>query len=796
MATTNTLPFGLPYYQYVYDGKPLFNGKIYAGVENTDPTNPANQVDILAVQSDGSTVVQNQPVRTNSNGYAIDGSGNVAYLKVESKYSIAVYTANDVLVHEEECIDPLDGEGTVTPVSDVAYIKTYIDAGQTTDEAILSAVRAGRIVDFSGLTLTFNDNFTMPVDAICNEWRWNGATTTFTTGICDLGTRDMHLNIGTGKVSEGLKKAKVTVNSTASGNTFTVDDPSQFSEGDMVSCSWSLYYLPNSTDRIGGANPLSEFNYITDITGNVITVEYNVPEVIPANAFLLNSRFDKGGLIYSGTGTLRITGGEFTDTSAGYFLAMTDSARSSTLIVEGTKFTVSGLDQIFLSCKKAIFRDCFFGARLDIAKQCFVNNTAPSDEGGLLACYNCDFKGENRDTLMYTTIIGWQSGGEIGDAYFENCNIDGTNPYTYTGSAEDFQSQDMLHLWSSGGAGMPAFGHMTIKGGSITNVDRIVFGTTYVQKLKWKFKSFTMENVIPCEADPIYIDVSDYSTSEFGYCTFNNCYFSRCGRATLNSGFPITDIGKVVYNNCTLKPSDHLGDSDITIARSYMNNCRLEVGDNGEFFDVVGNSNQLNNVVLPRDSSTGTGALRFQSMSETLADYYTLILDDYDLSETSPFTLTDWFACVDSSSPNIQFGFEGCPIKFFYGDDPSGSSVRYTMQYTASAPNQRLKDFRGLFAAVATTSSTVKYITSQAQVSAVDDIFSTTGTGSAGSNSLTVTSNPAGAIVTGTLLMIPDTSGINVYCYRVTNVSSLTLTLDRNLVVAVASGNVRGFNVV
>ena len=168
MATTKTLPFGLPYYRYTDDGEPLFNAKIYAGLPNEDPTIPANRVDILAVQSDGSTVVLSQPVRTNANGLAVDDSSNVAYLKVESRYSIAVYTSNDLLVYEESTVDPRADEpflyANVAAIvaSDNLEIGNYVstvgyyepnDGGAATYEVVAAATATadgGSYIDLTG----------------------------------------------------------------------------------------------------------------------------------------------------------------------------------------------------------------------------------------------------------------------------------------------------------------------------------------------------------------------------------------------------------------------------------------------------------------------------------------------------------------------------------------------------------------------------------------------------------------------------------------------------------------------
>ena len=84
----NTTPLSLPYYQYVrLGGSALFNAKIYVGIAETDPTNTDNQIDVLAIGAGGATTVLDQPIRTNTEGYAVDDIGNIVYPVVSDDYS-------------------------------------------------------------------------------------------------------------------------------------------------------------------------------------------------------------------------------------------------------------------------------------------------------------------------------------------------------------------------------------------------------------------------------------------------------------------------------------------------------------------------------------------------------------------------------------------------------------------------------------------------------------------------------------------------------------------------------------
>jgi len=127
-SQASSTPLALPYYQYVkLDGDSLFNAKIFVGVANTDPTNPANQIDVLAIQAGGGSSVVDQPIRTNSAGHAVDDVGNVIYPVVGSQYSITVTDQNDSLLYEESCINPFGADFN----TEIKQFKPVITLGLT-----------------------------------------------------------------------------------------------------------------------------------------------------------------------------------------------------------------------------------------------------------------------------------------------------------------------------------------------------------------------------------------------------------------------------------------------------------------------------------------------------------------------------------------------------------------------------------------------------------------------------------------------------------------------------------------
>lgn len=72
--------------------KAVANGKIYIGQIDTDPTNPANQIQVYVENEDGSHVSVSQPIVINSAGYPVY-NGQIAKFVTVQGHSMAVYDA-------------------------------------------------------------------------------------------------------------------------------------------------------------------------------------------------------------------------------------------------------------------------------------------------------------------------------------------------------------------------------------------------------------------------------------------------------------------------------------------------------------------------------------------------------------------------------------------------------------------------------------------------------------------------------------------------------------------------------
>ena len=110
-------------------GRPLFNGQIYVGEPNLDPTVIANQKQLSVIQQDGTKVSVNQPLilsaggvpTYNGNSVRLDVTGNYS-IKILSKLGAQVYYIENVFEGE-----PATFEGIISDISQAYEFETVAD---------------------------------------------------------------------------------------------------------------------------------------------------------------------------------------------------------------------------------------------------------------------------------------------------------------------------------------------------------------------------------------------------------------------------------------------------------------------------------------------------------------------------------------------------------------------------------------------------------------------------------------------------------------------------------------------
>jgi hypothetical protein len=138
MALNNVeLPY--KYYPDPAQGRPVFNGSIFVGEPDLDPTILANQKQIAVIQEDGTRVDVSQPVNTSAGGVAVF-NGSPVSISVSGDYSLAVlnnkgaqvYFAASAADFSDPTINPSNfTEGqTLSDGQTVVVFSNDIDDGQ------------------------------------------------------------------------------------------------------------------------------------------------------------------------------------------------------------------------------------------------------------------------------------------------------------------------------------------------------------------------------------------------------------------------------------------------------------------------------------------------------------------------------------------------------------------------------------------------------------------------------------------------------------------------------------------
>ncbi len=165
-------------YEYYPDptvGRPVYNGSIYVGIVDADPTIPSNQKQITLRQEDGTEVEVPQPVTTGAGGVVLY-NGSPAQVLVDGEYSISVLNKTGIQVYYSANVNngaPLSPD-TVGGVTNYESDSTgNMVAGITIDGTVITQVvgqvwRVGRysyrldtapaatLSDFTTLDLSFN----------------------------------------------------------------------------------------------------------------------------------------------------------------------------------------------------------------------------------------------------------------------------------------------------------------------------------------------------------------------------------------------------------------------------------------------------------------------------------------------------------------------------------------------------------------------------------------------------------------------------------------------------------------
>ena len=456
-----------------------------------------------------------------------------------------------------------DEAGAVSVVTSVprtvngfAHINDFInpaDGSTVSDsDALTSACLEAETIYFGGTTMDIDADWSFPTGGKARRWMLEGNTWNLTNNAKILIDVDDFVIIGDGATVDGnWKIAKVDGETAATPQTITVESGHNFVVGDHVSCSFSNLYLPNSSSRIGGANPLSEFNTVTAVTDTTITLEYSVDDTdtvsstsntLPGGAELINARFDKYGIGFTGSNSFHIEGVNFQNMPNAYAIYCRDSnetvrANFIDCEIDGCALDMMTFQGDYLYMKNVKARD----AR-DIAKQVLV--WANETKTGRLYAEGCDWAHNNRDAFLYSTLSTTDDKAYQPDMTWVNCVFDGRNTRSFT--PRQLDDSESLFWQSRGGASHMIAGTATFINCDFFNIQRGILGTTSTG-----IEVFTQDKM-----------------------TFQNCNMDAIGLLVASTGISRRNIEPLTYQNCNVRASEyilHRGGSEV-----YFQNCVIQ----------------------------------------------------------------------------------------------------------------------------------------------------------------------------------------------------------------------------
>lgn len=508
---------------------------------------------------------------------AIDIGGNVIGIPVgdfapDSAAQLKLDLANGTDPTKGAALVGYGGSSTVADVlSSVGTLKKYGAAldGVTDDtDAFNDALSLGEgFLDLAGRTALCLGVLVVPASSKVTGIRLSGGTLLLKSGRMNIErTGNFTIDLGGGIIDLGLKAAKLAEDAPA-GNSFVVVDPSQFSVGDVVSCSFDLNGLPNDTSR--STLPGNVLNTIASISGNTITMTYPFTPnggggtpgytTIPTGAWIINGIFTNPGIYYTGSGVFRVTNGTIQNASGGYYVSVNNA--SADFVSSGVWYDRSGLDGFNMNCRNIEFYDFHFGDALDVAKQLMVPKWT-----GQLVFKRGTFKRSNLDSEIYVTGTG-----PYGDILVEDVIADGNY---YGGIASGFLSGKAFYFCvvTTSGASIGKVRYLN----SSFNYARCTFGSGTISLTSLSVSSF---EAVGCESNVNHLYATFSPSTTTATIPFANISGGRMECSTSvrqNPGFTdvhyngvlLTVTGSCRYNDCFIDDCTLTGGSHIFDTRT------------------------------------------------------------------------------------------------------------------------------------------------------------------------------------------------------------------------------------
>lgn len=733
--------------------------------------------------------------------------------------------------------DQLDTEIATVSISSIAHIDEYINppdgSGPIADDvALLNASNAVETVVFGGTSLTLENDVTIPSTAVCTNWDLQGSTFNLINNSQITIQKDNFI-LENGIVDGNLITATVTVESSSTPTTLTVDNPSAWSVNDQIASSWSNGYLPNSASRITAPN--TDFNRVIGISGSALTLDYAVTSTlsnggtntIPAGARVFNARFDKETIVFQGSGNYLIRGMEFVDCPNAYFIEVRDTTESARAIIQNCRFSGMPLDNFKFQADTITFYECFVDTPLDIAKQTIV--WANTTKEGKLGIHNTVMNNSSRDSFLYVFADG-NSVGYAPEIHCTNSTFDGTPTLTFTPN-QVYSDARPLH-WVSSDSSATSWEHGRFQADNCNFIkhERSILGTTFVDLDNFTQKEVMFNNCF-VEGTPVVVQGNNSSVSPV---EINNCEVRHSGQISFvfMEGCP-----QWVMNGGLLRDSfpesGTFTESSNTTTQAYFSGDYIERTDTGRryyCYDVDGttigdllsdDTKFLEVSIFIRDGvlqdtliqdriffdgvdlyldrirfSYDTASLERKPVIQNFRQgklYSSFVLTGYDnTSATAPNTDDFFLINIDPDNkseldlPAIRIHIESSDAIFEYGGNESSTEEYHTiykaLRSDPSFGDTSPYDHIGAFLYKPYERSIVEFTRDRTlkQITQVEDVTLTAGT--SGASTITFSAISGGATANKGDWLSLNVSGENrVRFHEITNVSGSTLTITPTL---------------
>lgn len=634
-------------------------------------------------------------------------------------------------VNENDAARLKDITAATGALTSVKHINEFRVGGVSDAQALVDACNATQTLLFGGTTLSLDEDFVYPDTGGCTEWLLQGCTINLTNN-AQIRLRDVQDNFnifGNGAtIDGGLKRASLTSDFVPDGinQVWQVGAGHGFVVGDNISSSYNNNYLPNSESRVGGGWPLSALPEVTAVTATTITIRHPgapneaIPAgqaTVPTGAELFNARFDKRNIAFNGSGLFVIQGVNFQNCPNAYAVDLYDDAETLNAAVIDVNVEAIALDASKFRLNSLITERFKVNNIVDIGKQCMVwsNET----KHGRWVSTSDTFTPNNNDAIFYTNPDNGTT-GYMPEITASGMFVDGTNSRPTVNT--DLFALDLNYFLSFASSVIDTFdgGRVYMENCTFNHINRNIFGSTFSAPTNTIYQDLEFDN---CNSQAeLFYDVASNTTEP--RMTVRN------GTVRANQFRLANGMKYAVYDNCLvtenfpLDAADYFTEVSDTTTRAYRRGEYVQntannnkyicittnaiIGDllSGPKFELIsteiasgfftngttllgnlqisGARAVLDNVRLPKRDGSNETKLRFLNAYGESTNG-TIILEDFDNTDTTTPDVTDWITGVGTDQPNYKFRFDlSTVIAQFGGQELSTNEFHLLMKHTRS----------------------------------------------------------------------------------------------------------------